>query len=85
MNKLGIKIVIDPTFSADDWELFMLPGSDEVASELNASLKEAVNSGMSKRDAYDAVYVVMKKHSSFGAADSEPLWLLERSLNKIYG
>ncbi len=48
MYKLNKKVVINPTFSADDWYLLEIAGREAVALMLNSQLAFAFNEGFSR-------------------------------------
>lgn len=48
MDKLNKKIIIYPTFSADDWCLLEIAGRGAVALMLNSQLAFAFNEGFSR-------------------------------------
>ncbi len=74
--------------SPDEWELFTRSYPEEcrlAAAEMNDTLFESVNSGKTRREVEKRMGEVMRKHADLGACDTEPRWMLERLLNKIYG
>ena len=93
MKKLNktVKIVINPKFTAADWQLYSFrydPAQRETskvaAKEINRALKVAVNKGKPRDITYDTVYKVMDKYSDQGATDSEPRDMLLDILDDIY-
>jgi len=83
--KLSVQVV-EVNLTADDWELFTsMDGADDVAEALNSSFKSLVNAGKSRDDVEVEMEKVMSEHSSFGAIDSEPLWMLRQLLTDVFG
>jgi len=76
------------TLNHEDWELYdSAPGVDSLAAELNKTLRECVHEGC---DYYQTKRVMHDKmrsslFSAAGAADSEPMYVLDDLLEKIYG
>ena len=86
MKRLNMTVNVDPTFTADDWQLYTSnEGSAEAAVELNTALKEAVAKYTERCDVEDAMHTAMGKLRNFGASDSEPRWFLQDILDKLYG
>jgi hypothetical protein len=85
-DSLAMKSSIDPTFPAEDWQLFSdKEGVVHAVNDLNATLRACYNSGSSKADTYRAMCSVMHHYSKFGAEDTEPIQFLEDILDDIYG
>lgn len=77
---------IDVSFDADQWELYDKPGRDDVATELNAALRDAVQApGATARSVEEAMQVIQRKHDRMGADDSEPQGLINHVIDKIFG
>ena len=87
MSKNGIEIKKSVTlsFTADQYQLFFKDGRDEAAMEINLALETAINAGLDRRECYSAATKVCSKYSKLGAYDSEPLWLIENTLDKVFG
>lgn len=86
MKRLNLKLIVDPVFTAEDWQLFTCSmDCSAAANSLNKALKEAINSGVDRRTTRSLVHREMNNLSKFGAADSEPLWFLEQILDSVYG
>ena len=76
---------IDVSFTADQWGLFHEPGRDEVAIELNAALRDAVQTpGATARSVEEAMQIIQIKHDRMGADDSEPQGLIDHVIEKIF-
>jgi hypothetical protein len=78
------KVRISADFDVGDWELYSNEEAEDIAEKLNKSLEFYVNNGYAKKEVYDNMMRIMYSHSKAGAADSEPLFFLERVLNEIY-
>lgn len=77
---------VELNYSADKWQLYTASmNCDEAAQELNKAFTEAVNSGLGKLEVYKSVEAVMRKYDNFGATDSEPRWVLEDLIRKVFG
>jgi tellurite resistance protein len=71
--------------TADDWELYNLPGRKMAAHKLNNAIKRLANATGATRDSVrQGVTEVMRKHAEVGAFDSEAFWMLEFILNKLF-
>lgn len=74
------------SFNHEDWKLFdSAPGVDSIAAHLNKQLKECVNEGLSRRDTERVMYELMARYAYAGARDSEPEYLLDSVLDRVYG
>lgn len=73
-----------PKLTAGQWELYDLPGADEAAAAINASLQEALNKGYTKEQAHDSVSLTLCNYSDLGAFDTEPRAILVAVLNKLF-
>jgi len=80
-----ITVEADVNISADDWQLYHIPGADKAAHELNQAVKSALKIASCKAEARDLVWKKMFELSDFGAEDSEPGWVLDLILNEVYG
>jgi hypothetical protein len=85
MNGLNKSVQIDPKFTWRDWQLYDMPDVSIVASDLNMTLKRAVNDGKTKLEVNWIMTKLMSVYRGFGATDSEPMYFLERVLNEIFG
>lgn len=89
MKKLNATVTINPTFTAEDWQLYSskdLFGDQPrlVAAELNRNLAMCVNDGQSIEVTRRHMYAIMKQNSRLGTMDSEALHFLEDILERIY-
>lgn len=88
MKNVIVKSTASINLTADDWQLYDLPGRDAVASELNKALEEFIAANPTKDSAYKNMGKFEKemwKHSKFGAADSEGYHTFEDVLDEVYG
>jgi hypothetical protein len=77
-EKIQIKCKVKLSLTAYDWQLYDIPGAKAAARSMNAKVAKALNAG----DLNGAVQVLYT-HSEFGAADSEPLWVLNCIAKKM--
>lgn len=85
MKGLSIVKQVRCSFSADQWGLYTTTKDCTFAArDLNRCIETYFNQGLTYNEVYDKTYEVMKKHSSYGAADSEPMYFLEDVLNHLY-
>lgn len=86
MNRLNKSVHINPTFSWVDWDLYEgVNGKEAVAFRMNTRLAELVNRGEPRDRVESEMLKLMDFYSSNGASDSEPVRLLERILDEVYG
>ena len=81
-------VKIDPILTAHQWQLYTLSlprTCDKAAKSINAALKKAVNSGLTRNEVYEAVEKVMYRLRNTGAADTEPRGVLADILDNIFG
>ena len=71
--------------TANDWQLYTVPGHTKAARTLNNELKVCVNQGGTKEDVRQMMYLIMDNLREFGAYDTEPRSVLESILDEIYG
>ena len=85
MRNLTVTKQIKVNFTAEQWDLYThAKDCTNVANDLNLALELAFNEGLTKSEVYDRVCKVMKVNSEYGAGDSEPLYLLEKTLDELY-
>lgn len=85
-DKVKVKKTVSLSLTAEDWDLFSTKENVEAAANrLNVSLEHAVNSGMSQMEATRFMLREMEDLASYGAADTEPGYVLDDLLNIIYG
>jgi hypothetical protein len=85
MRNLTVTKQIKVNFTAEQWDLFTHEKDcTNAANDLNLALELAFNEGLTKSEVFDRVYKVMKANAEYGAADSEPIYLLEKALNELF-
>lgn len=85
MRNLTVTKQIKVNFTAEQWDLYTYDRDcTNAANDLNLALELAFNEGLTKSEVYDRVCKVMKSNAEYGAADSEPLYLLEKALDELY-
>jgi hypothetical protein len=93
MKYLNKRVMIDPMFSASEWQLYSSSDDPEMAQKskgaaiaLNIALKKAVNKkGATRSSVAAAMRKIMLKYSDCGARDTEPWYLVSDILDDIYG
>jgi hypothetical protein len=88
MEKVLIRKIVNVqlNYDADDWDLFTsVPNVELAALALNRAFEEAVNSGKTRAEVTRIMDRQMDQYSHFGARDSEPIWVLDRLLDKTFG
>lgn len=84
-DKVKVKKTISLSLTAEDWDLYSTKENVEgAANRLNVSFEHAVNSGMSQVDAMRFMLREMEDLSSYGAADSEPGYVLDDLFDMVY-
>lgn len=83
-----IKKIEGLDYSAERWQLFDgMRGADHCALRLNNKFTELVNEGKDRnaveREMQD--FMMQPENSKLGAADSEPFYMLESLLRKVFG
>ena len=77
------KTTISVNYTADDWQLYDLPGRDEAAQLVNKAISDSFNSGSNSHAVWKAAWTEMTKHSNLGMIDSEGCRLLDSIMNKL--
>jgi hypothetical protein len=71
--------------TADEWDLYSHePGAEEAACAMSDALQDAINTSDTEAEAQAKAWPTWKKYADLGATDSEPMWKLERILQKAY-
>lgn len=84
--ELVIKRVIELNASAEEWGLYDMDGSDDVAKMMNRHLARVFNRGDSRDQVEHFMVSLMEQaYSEFGAADSEPRAFLGYVLDRAFG
>lgn len=85
-DKIVTRKTIQLHLTAEDWDLYSSKeGVEGAADRLTSSLEDYVNNGLGLQDTRRHMLTLMELESKFGAADSEPLRVLDDLLNLIYG
>lgn len=86
VDKLTIRKTVSLEYDKDDWDLYdTIPGCDLVAKVLNGTFEQAVNAGLNRRETEKRMHEVMKQYREFGTYDTEPGYVLDRLLDKVFG
>ena len=81
MSKLtieSIKIKVKLNLTADEWQLYSIPGRDRAAKGLNRAVERKLAKGE-----ISTLGEVLYPYSKWGAADSEGFHTLERILQQL--
>lgn len=70
--------------TAEDWQLYDLPGRDEAALRLNIALIEAANAHSTAGAAWEAFAPAMRREAKFGACDSEGWAVAEWAFASVF-
>lgn len=84
-NRIKVKKTVSLCLTAEDWQLYDLPGAGLAAKGLNIAVENAVNSGMGINEAAREVEKTMEALGEYGASDTEPRYVLDDLINLIYG
>lgn len=84
-----VRINVSIPDTAREWQLYDLPGAGRAAKSLAAAVRKVFKDKTASDDLYRAVkthvFPVMAKYGNFGAFDTEPRWVLQDTLAKVYG
>ena len=85
-SKIKFKPVIQSLdLSADDWQLFTASmDCTKVAEKLNNTFVACVNQGLDKHQTRVKMHHIMSLNSKFGAADSEPVYVLGELIGLVF-
>lgn len=85
-SKIKFKPVIESMeLSGDDWQLYTKSMDCEKAAEkLNNTFVACVNLGLDKHQTRVKMNHIMGLNSKFGAADSEPVYVLGELINLVF-
>ena len=79
MNGISIESKIKLNLTARQWQLYSdMDGVEDAATAMNVLIAESLNAGR-----VNEAYEVLQKFRRFGAADSEPYWVLEDIVQKM--
>jgi len=79
MNEISIESKVKLNLTARQWQLYSdMDGVEDTAQAMNVLIAESLNAGR-----VNEAYEVLQKFRRFGAADSEPYWVLENIIRKM--
>ena len=76
-----IKISVHAT--ADDWQLYDLPGREDAAIALNQRFEELVNKGAKRSEVRNGMR--LSDYANLGAVDTEVRYFVEDLLDRTFG
>lgn len=83
--EINRRATIKASFTADQWQLFEMPGRDEAATDLNRALEQAIAEPNSTvASVYAFMATVREKHAALGAQDSEPDDLIDLVVERVF-
>lgn len=72
------------SLTADQWELYNVPGCNDAAIVINNAVEAAVNAGKTQHECEQAILPVFRQYADQGAMDSEPLAMLDNILRIVF-
>lgn len=85
MRGLTMTKQIELTMTADDWDLYDMPESKKAAEAINYVIMREFNAGEHRESVRFKAEVVMARYRECGASDTEPRYILDGLLDKLYG
>lgn len=83
--EISRRATVKANFTADQWQLFEMPGRDEAAADLNRALEQAIAEPDSDANSVFAFMAkVQEKHAALGAQDSEPDDLIQIVVERVF-
>jgi hypothetical protein len=79
--KTGPNVTLN--YSADDWQLYDMPGRDNIASKLNHGMEVRIHVAPTRRDF--KLGNLLDTYAVYGARDSEGFHMVEHILDRVYG
>jgi hypothetical protein len=76
-------ITITVHATADDWQLYDLPGRKDVAIALNQRFEKLVNKGATRSEVRNGMR--LSDYAKLGAADTEVRYFVEDLLDRTFG
>ena len=76
-------ITITVHATADDWQLYDLPGRDDAAIALNQRFEELVNKGATRSEVLNGMR--LSDYANLGATDTEVRYFVEDLLDRTFG
>jgi hypothetical protein len=84
-DKISIKKQVRLDLTPDDWQLYTTSmDCKRAAIALNDTFEFWFNNGASREELMKYMYNVMKIWSEYGAADSEPMYVLDDLVDTVY-
>ena len=84
-DKISIKKQVRLDLTADDWQLYTTSKDcDAAACALNNVFEFWFNTEAPREKLVREMYEIMKIWSEYGAADSEPMYVLEDLVDAVY-
>ena len=84
-DKISIKKKVVLSLTAADWQLYTTSMNCKRATiALNDTFEYWFNNGASREELMKYMYNVMKIWSEYGAADSEPMYVLDDLVDTVY-
>lgn len=85
MSSIEIVKQVRINMTAREWEIYAsMEGSAEVAKQINSAIEQKFNMGCPREEVYAAAMEAMRANREFGTTDSEPMYVLEYVLKKLY-
>lgn len=82
VTKNGVEIrkrfKVKLSLSADDWNLYTMPGSKSAARSINSRVGKALSAAD-----IDGAYKVLSSFKKYGAYDTEPCWVLTQIIRMM--
>ena len=69
--------------TADDWQLYDLPGREDAAIALNQRFEEPVNKGATRSEVRNGMR--LSEYAKLGATDTEVRYFVEDLLDRTFG
>jgi hypothetical protein len=76
-------ITISVHATADDWQLYDLPGREDAAIALNQRFEALVNKGSTRSEVRNGM--CLSEYANLGATDSEVRYFVEDLLDRTFG
>ena len=77
------RVTITVHATADDWQLYDVPGREDAAIALNQRFEELVNKGATRSEVRNSM--CLSDYANFGAANTEVRYFLEDLLDRTFG
>lgn len=82
--------IVSMAITAHDWQLYtyddgLTERCAHAAMMMNAEFERLVNAGVGPAHVFRGMQRVMAHYADLGALDTEPQWLLDQMINRVYG